>query len=179
MSELNLLIVASISFVGCMHFPWQSSAKKTTISLRLWAAKEIYYLDGWGLPRNVYYLVVQGCQGISITWWVRAVKEYLLLAGWYLTRKFIYLTVKLTFPCQLCKLYSGPPDQHPRGGAWEVGGGICKSVITQSKGRRRFANPPFQLPCTPILGCWSGGSDWSLHSLHGGVGLHLIRCLRV
>ena len=28
------------------------------------------------------------------------------------------------------------------------------------------------------LGCWSGGPDWSLHSFHGEVGLHLI-CSRL
>ena len=43
----------------------------------------------------------------------------------------------------------------------EVGGGICKSVITYT-----FANPPSHL--SPAVG---------LHSLHGEVGLHLIRCL--
>ena len=32
-------------------------------------------------------------------------------------------------------------------------------------------------PSTSSLGCWSGGSDWSLHDLHGEVGLHLICCL--
>ena len=42
----------------------------------------------------------------------------------------------------------------------EVGGGICKSVITYT-----FANPPSHL--SPTVG---------LHSLHGDVGLHLIRC---
>ena len=170
MSELNLLIVASISFVGCMHFPWQSSAKKTTISLRLWAAKEIYYLDGWGLPRNVYYLVVQGCQGISITWWVRAVKEYLLLAGWYLTRKFIYLTVKLTFPCQLCKLYSGPPDQHPRGvgglGNFIINRPPLDWVITLLQ-----ITLPLHLHPLWMLIWWS---RLKFESLHGKIGLHLI-----
>ena len=24
------------------------------------------------------------------------------------------------------------------------------------------------------LGCWSGGSDWSLHDLHEKIGLHMI-----
>ena len=43
----------------------------------------------------------------------------------------------------------------------EVGGGICKSVITYT-----FANPPSHL-----------SSAVGLHSLHGEVGLHLIRCL--
>ena len=43
----------------------------------------------------------------------------------------------------------------------EVGGGICKSVIIYT-----FANPPSHL--SPAVG---------LHSLHGEVGLHLIRCL--
>ena len=28
------------------------------------------------------------------------------------------------------------------------------------------------------LGCWSGGPDWSLHSLHGEIDLHLICSLR-
>ena len=86
-------LLRAFFFVRYMHFSWRSSPKKITISLWLWAAEEIYYLDGWGLPRNVYYLAVQGCQGISITWRLSAVKEYQLLGGWYLPRKFINLMV--------------------------------------------------------------------------------------
>ena len=33
--------------------------------------------------------------------------------------------------------------------------------------------PPLT-PCTSPLGYWSDGPDWSLHSLHGEVGLHMI-----
>ena len=75
---------------------------------------------------------------------------------------------KPTFSCKPCKLQSEPPDQHPRGGAEGVEGGICKSVITQSKSGWliiKLSNPHMS------LGCWSGGPDWSLHGL---LGLHLI-----
>ena len=43
----------------------------------------------------------------------------------------------------------------------EVGGGICKSVITPAP-NYTFANPPSNL--SPVVG------------LHGEVGLHLIHC---
>ena len=33
--------------------------------------------------------------------------------------------------------------------------------------------PPLT-PCTSPIGYWSDGPDWSLHSLHGEVGLHMI-----
>jgi len=83
-----------------------------------------------------------------------------------------HIRCKPISPCKPCKLQYGPPDQH-LGGAGEVGGDISKSMITQSKCGQRFANPP----STSSLGCWSGCSDWSLHDLHGEVGLHLICCL--
>ena len=46
----------------------------------------------------------------------------------------------------------------------EVGGGICKSVITPAP-NHTFAKSSFHL--SPAVG---------LHGLHGEVGLHLIRC---
>ena len=75
---------------------------------------------------------------------------------------------KPTSSCKSCKLQSEPPDQHPRGGAEGVEGGICKCVITQSKGGRlivKLPNPHM------LLGCWSSGPNWSLHCL---LSLHLI-----
>ena len=58
---------------------------------------------------------------------------------WFLIKinKATY-AMKTTFICKLWKLQSGSSDQHPKGGAQRVGGGICKSVITQSKGGSRL-----------------------------------------
>jgi len=45
-------------------------------------------------------------------------------------------------PTSPCKLQSGPSDQYPRGEVQGVRGGICKSVITQSKSRRLIVKLP-------------------------------------
>jgi hypothetical protein len=82
---------------------------------------------------------------------------------------------KPTPPCKLWTLQSEPHDVDPKEGSWEVGGVICISA---------FANHPSHLSwvlyITPptfhnsSLGSTSCGSDWSFHSLHGGIDLHLI-----
>ena len=51
---------------------------------------------------------------------------------------------------------------------------ILQSGPALGLGNHTFANPPFPPLCTPPLGCWSDGPDWSFHSLNGEVGLHLI-----
>jgi len=56
-------------------------------------------------------------------------------------------------------------------GAGGVGGRISKSIITQFKCGWlivKLSNPSM------TLGCWSSVPDWSLHGLHGEIGLHLI-----
>ena len=49
-------------------------------------------------------------------------------------------------------------------------------INIQGEGHRRVgAGPDWKITQSPMpLGCWSDGPDWSFHSLHGEVGLHLI-----
>ena len=63
--------------------------------------------------------------------------------------KGVFLECIMCKPTSLCKLYelqSEPPDQHPRGDAGEVGEGIYKNVITQSKSERLIVKLP-NFPC--------------------------------
>ena len=62
---------------------------------------------------------------------------------------------------------------------WAVGstskrhGGLGKLTINRPPLITLLQIPPPTPPVHP-LGCWSDGSDWSLHDLHEGVDLHLI-----
>ena len=39
------------------------------------------------------------------------------------------------------------------------------------------AGPDYKITQSPIpFGCWFNDSDWSFHSLHREIGLHMIRC---
>ena len=56
-------------------------------------------------------------------------------------------------PYKPCKLQSGSPDQHPRGGR-ESGRGICKNVITQFKGGRlivKLTNFSYPFDVDPMI----------------------------
>ena len=82
-----------------------------------------------------------------------------------------HIRYKPTSPCKLCKLQSGPSDQHLRGGAQGGRRGICKSVITQSKSWRlivKLSNPPCSLDVDPVT---------QIEILHGDVNLHMIYSL--
>ena len=70
--------------------------------------------------KKVYILLVHYLANVSIT------SSNLSSATYAMQATFV------------CKLQFGPSDQHPRGGAQGGEGGICKSVITQSKGRSRL-----------------------------------------
>ena len=70
--------------------------------------------------------------------------------------------------CKLCKLQSGPSDQHLRGGAQGGRREICKSVITQSKSWRlivKLSNPSCSLDVDPVI---------QIEILHGDVNLRMI-----
>ena len=81
-----------------------------------------------------------------------------------------HIRCKPTFPCKLWKLQSVPSDQHPRGGAQEGGRGDLQKCDYPIQGR--VVNCKIT-QSHMLSGCWSGGSDWSLHDLHGEV-LYLI-----
>ena len=55
----------------------------------------------------------------------------------------------------------------------EMGGGFAKVWLPNP-----MAGPDCKITQSLIpLGCWSNDSDWSFHSLHEEIGLHLIRSL--
>ena len=82
-----------------------------------------------------------------------------------------YITCKPTSLCKPCKLQSRPPDQHPRG-MWGLGNFIINHPLLDWIITLLQITP--STPSAPLLGCWSGGSDWSLQGLHKEIGLHLI-----
>jgi hypothetical protein len=97
--------------------------------------------------------------------------------GWRLRE---HIRWKPTPLCKLWKLQSEPHDVDPREDLWEVGGVTCK---THERWKGWFANALLQItpPTSHELsfGSTSCGSYWSFHSLHGGVGFHLIRSRRL
>jgi len=87
MSELNLLIVASIFFCSLHafflaiitqenhNFLVVMSCGGNILPRWLRAAKECLLLGGSGLSRNLYYLAIECRQGISITWQLISAKK--------------------------------------------------------------------------------------------------------
>ena len=82
-----------------------------------------------------------------------------------------HIRCKPTSLCKPCKLQSRSPDQHPRG-MWGLGNFIINHPLLDWL--ITLLQIPPSTPSAPPLGCWSGGSDWSLQGLHKEIGLHLI-----
>ena len=83
------------------------------------------------------------------------------------------ISCKSTSPCKLWKLQFGPLDQHSREGVQGVGG-FAKVWLPNP----RAGPDPKITQFSMSLGCWSDDLDWSFHSLHREIGLHLIRSLK-
>ena len=96
--------------------------------------------------------------------------KFLKVHCWRIISTGEHIRCKPTSPCKLCKLQSGPSDQYPRGEAHGGGRGDlqkCDYPIQVQAINCKITQSPMS------LGCWSGGPDWSLHGLHGEVGLHI------